>query len=227
MKVAELLAEQKYIERRKVAEFEAESLRIQQKVEKAKARVKVPDEEIENENIEERKYDDRENKIHSRCRYEDDQNLKEQVHWPESLSRKGNRLSYDLFVNIKINAPNFDYEDIPIDNSRVNRGEKNCIKQAEPTSLFNQTAADVLCQLLKHQTAQEVDIEVFDGNLLNFKYFISLFKEAVERKLDDPRVRLTCIIKYTSDEAIELIKNCLYLPALEGYKETVRMMNER
>ena len=43
MKVAELLAEQKYIERRKVSEFEAESLRIQQKVEKAKARAKMLD----------------------------------------------------------------------------------------------------------------------------------------------------------------------------------------
>ena len=104
MKVAELLAEQKHIERRKAAEFEAESLKIQQKVEKAKAHVKVLDEKIENENIEERKSDDRENRIHSRCRYEDDQNLKEQVHWPENMSRKGNRLSDDPLVNIKANV---------------------------------------------------------------------------------------------------------------------------
>ena len=75
MKVAELLAEQKYIERRKTAEFEAESLRIQQKVEKAKAHAKVLDEDIENKNIEERMSDDRENRIHFRCKYKDDQNL--------------------------------------------------------------------------------------------------------------------------------------------------------
>ena len=75
MKVAELLAEQKYIERRKAAEFEAESLRIQQKVEKAKAHAKVLDEEIENKNIEERMSDDREKRIHFRCKYKDDQNV--------------------------------------------------------------------------------------------------------------------------------------------------------
>ena len=81
MKVAELLAEQKYMERRKAAEFEAESLRIQQKVEKAKAHAKMF-EEIENEDIEERTPDGRENMSgHSRSRYEDDQNLKEQLHW--------------------------------------------------------------------------------------------------------------------------------------------------
>ena len=84
MKVAELLSEQKYIKRRKAAELEAESLRIQQKVEKAKAHAKVLDENIENKNIEKRMSDDRENRI------------------------------------TKV------YEDIPLDKSRVKRGEKIC-----------------------------------------------------------------------------------------------------
>ena len=53
------------------------------------------------------------------------------------MSRKCSKLSYDPFVNIKKNAPKFNYEEIPIDNSRVNRGEKSCTKQAEPTNLFN------------------------------------------------------------------------------------------
>ena len=59
-----------------------------------------------------------------------------------------------------------------MDNSRLNRGEKICTKQAEPTNLFNQTAADLLCQLLRQQAAPELDIEVFDRNLLNFKFHI-------------------------------------------------------
>ena len=92
--------------------------------------------------------------------------------------------------------------------------------------LFNQTATDALCQLLRQQAAPEVDIEAFDRNLLNFKYFLSLFKEVVEMKVDDPRGRLTCLIKYMSGEAKELVKNCLHLPASEGYKEAIRMMNE-
>ena len=93
--------------------------------------------------------------------------------------------------------------------------------------MFNQTAADVLCQLLKQQAAPEVDIEVFDRNLLNSKYFMSVFKKVVETKVDDPRGRLTRLIKYTSGEVKELVKNCLYLPASEGYKEAIRMVNER
>ena len=56
---------------------------------------------------------------------------------------------------------------------------------------------------------------------------MSLFKEVVEAKVDDPRGRLTRLIKYTSGEVKELVNNSLYLPALEGYKEAIRMMNER
>ena len=40
--------------------------------------------------------------------------------------------------------------------------------------------SDVLCQLLKQQSAPDVDIYVFDGNLLNFKYFMTFFREVVE-----------------------------------------------
>ena len=66
--------------------------------------------------------------------------------------------------------------------------------------MFNQTATDVLYQLLKQQAALEVDVEVSDENLLNFKCFMSLFKEVVETKVDDPRGRLTRLIRYTSGE---------------------------
>ena len=81
MKVVELFPRQRYIERRKPAEFEAESLRIRQNMGKEKARAKVLDEVIENENTEERKSDGRDSKMYSRNRYVDDQNLKEQVPW--------------------------------------------------------------------------------------------------------------------------------------------------
>ena len=47
--------------------------------------------------------------------------------------------------------------------------------------------SDVLCQLLKQQSAPDVDIDLFDGNSLNFKYFMTLFREVVESKIEDLR----------------------------------------
>ena len=61
--------------------------------------------------------------------------------------------------------------------------------------------SDVLCQLLKQQSAPDVD--VFDGNPLNFKCFMTLFREVVESKIEDPHGRSTHLIKYTTAEAKE------------------------
>lgn len=38
-------------------------------------------------------------------------------------------------------------------------------------------AANVLCQLLKQEAAPDVETDVFDGNLLNHFYFMSLLKK--------------------------------------------------
>ena len=51
--------------------------------------------------------------------------------------------------------------------------------------------SDVLCQLLKQQSAPDVNIDVFDDNSLNFKYFMTLFREVVESEIKDPRGRFT------------------------------------
>lgn len=55
----------------------------------------------------------------------------------------------------------------------------------------NLSATAVLCQFLRQEVAFEVDMEKFDGNLLNFMYFRSILKEAVETKLEDARGKLT------------------------------------
>ena len=76
----------------------------------------------------------------------------------------------------------------------------------------------MLCKLLKLHAAPEVDMKSFDGNTLNYHYFMALFKEVVESKIDDPRGRLTRLIKYTAGDAKEFIKHCIQLPSNKGFK---------
>ena len=68
-------------------------------------------------------------------------------------------------------------------------------------------------------------MEVFDGDLLNFKYFVSINQEVVETKLEDPRGRLTQLIQHTSGEGKDLAKKCIYLPAEKGYREAMRILH--
>ena len=70
---------------------------------------------------------------------------------------------------------------------------------AEPT--------DMLCKLLNVQSAPNLDMECFDGNVLEYHYFMVLFTEVVESKIEDPRGRLTRIIEYTIGDARDFIKH--------------------
>ena len=69
------------------------------------------------------------------------------------------------------------------------------------------------CKLLRLQSVPDIDTETFDGNILNYHYFIALFREVVESKVDDPGEKLTRLIKYTSGDAREPIKHCIQLPS--------------
>ena len=86
--------------------------------------------------------------------------------------------------------------------------------------------SDMLCKILRLQSAPDVDIETFDGNVSNYHYFIALFREVVESKVDDPRGKLTRLIKYTSGDARELIKHCIQLPSKEGFKHAKYLLEK-
>ena len=75
---------------------------------------------------------------------------------------------------------------------------------------INETSSNALCKLLELQVAPEVDMEQFDGNPLNCH-----FAEDVETKIEEPRGRLTRLIKFTTGEAI---KHCIQLPHNRGYQ---------
>ena len=67
---------------------------------------------------------------------------------------------------------------------------------AKTKSFVNcQTVTNVFWWLLQKQAGTEVDREVFDGDLLIFKYFVSIFREVVETKLDVERDKLGSIHK--------------------------------
>ena len=75
--------------------------------------------------------------------------------------------------------------------------------------------AEMTCKLVNEQSAPEIDTDVFGGNPVEFHYFMAVFDEAVEKKIEDPRGKLTRLIKYTTGEVKEMVKNCIQLPPKE------------
>ena len=80
---------------------------------------------------------------------------------------------------------------------------------------------------MKQQSAPEVDIDCFDGNPLNYRYFMAIFKEVVENRIDDPCGTLIRLIKYTKGEAKELVMNCIHQPPREGYQIAKMLLEKR
>ena len=56
---------------------------------------------------------------------------------------------------------------------------------------------------------------------------MSTFEEAVEKKIDDPKGRLTRLIKFVSGEPKELIKNCIQQPAEIGYEQAMQLLKDQ
>ena len=65
----------------------------------------------------------------------------------------------------------------------------------------------MMCNLLLHQTAPDMEINTFKENPLEYHYFMSVFTEAAEKKFSDPPGRLVNLLKLTEGEAKETIKH--------------------
>ena len=63
-----------------------------------------------------------------------------------------------------------EYEDIPCDQPS---GATFMKKEYEKEPDLVDTTSDMLCKLLRLQSAPDVDIGTFDGNVLNHHYFIA------------------------------------------------------
>ena len=64
-----------------------------------------------------------------------------------------------------------------------------------------------MCKLVKEQPAPTVDLEPIDGNPLEYIYCMSMFRESVEKKIKNPKGRLTRLIQYIRAEAKDQLKN--------------------
>ena len=87
--------------------------------------------------------------------------------------------------------------------------------------------AQMMSKLLRQKAAPEVDIDVFTGDPTKYHYFLAVFEEVVDKKIDDARGRLTRLIKYTDGEPKEMIKPCIQQPANIRYKNARSLLKQK
>ena len=79
---------------------------------------------------------------------------------------------------------------------RVYFNEDNCQCednkiQKDPVTGQQNNITKMLSKLVKEQSVPQVDLEPFDGNPLEYTYFMLMFKESVKKRTEDPKGRLT------------------------------------
>ena len=75
----------------------------------------------------------------------------------------------------------------------------------------------MMCKLVNQQSAPEIDIDIFS---------MAVFDETVKKKVEEPRGKLTRLIKYTTGEVKEMVKNCIELPPKEGYETAKQLIGK-
>ena len=68
-------------------------------------------------------------------------------------------------------------QDIPAENLLHQSRDRKMATSSSVYGSENGNIADLLCRLVTEQAAPQVTIEPFDGNPLNFAYFLSMFTE--------------------------------------------------
>ena len=202
IKIAELIAESNFTDQKLKMEYEAKRLEMEEKVAKAQARAKILD-LLDMPLLEGEEDAKGRNIVHNKQMTDTNIALDRQhENWKEFIPGKKYHYSNSLFQN---GEPSY----TPDHNSQ--RGE----------------VSKILCQLLKQHGAPEVEIDVFSGDPLEYHYFMEIFKEVVEKRIKDPRGRLTRLIKYTNGEAKDLIKHCIQQPLSEGYTNALELLRIR
>ena len=80
---------------------------------------------------------------------------------------------------------------------------------------------EAMVDMLNLHAAPNADIDVFNGDPLEFHYFRALFRDVVENKVSDQRGRLMRLIKYTSGEPKELIKGFVHSDSRHCFDEAM------
>ena len=82
-------------------------------------------------------------------------------------------------------------------------------------------------KLAQALTLPRVDIEVFDGNPTMFHSFITLFDECVDKVTDNVQTKLTRLFQFTTGDAKEAIRSCVFVGGENGYRQACSILKRR
>ena len=207
-KLAELMMEAEFLKKKQIIQNQAEKLNIEEKLAKAQARSQIfaamkGDHSLRGSLMSLNKDDQHHDR---KPPVIDDQNNRRTQHVRHS-SRKYQHDDHTEQIHRRWSVNN----DINKNGYQQIEGDKN------NSSRITKDINKMMYNLLLHHSAPDVEIDTFKGDPLEYHYFMSLFIEAVEKKISDLHGRLVRLLKFTEGEAKKIIKHCNQQPPKRGY----------
>ena len=212
VELAQLVAEAEFLDEKQNIENQSQKLQIKEKLAKAKARVLA----YQNGGSTQQLKDIHQQPDNTHSIYANRQQLHRGVQMEES------RNTGKSYSNLE--RKNSAWDELDLQN-KMNLG--TTINRVQMPDSAEHNISKMVCKLLNQQAAPEIDIDVFDGNPVEFHHFMAVFNEVVEKRIDDEKGKLTRLIKYTKGEPKEMVKNCIQLPADVGFNCAKRLLQER
>ena len=207
LKMAELMAETSFIEKKHTSRYQAEKLEPEKNVAKSKAKVKVLEERKQPTTALRTSFAPRKTAPCGKAMQADS-------YWNVSLldeprQRCPDRREHErhLTRNFTMRDPDFTRIDQMNNPNWQEANETQSYKLGDVRGRYseeNDYNTEMICKLLQQRASPHVDIGKFDGNPINYQYFMNIFKEVVEDRIEDPTGRLIRLIKHRDGEGREL-----------------------
>jgi hypothetical protein len=89
------------------------------------------------------------------------------------------------------------------------------------------SATDITRELLTVLNMPKVELEMFNGDPLQFHQFIRAFELNVGEMCTDDNLKLTRLIQYTQGPAKDAIRSCLLIGGYKGYSQAMSILHNR
>ena len=249
LRVADLIAESSFMKKKRDAEYRAEAIKMEEELAKVRARAKVYN---DMEGIDLRigkdteeflpKFEDNEFAlpiVTKRVTFQKTKSIQpgyrtlypkvkfQSAIYPSYSNAYDQQLgsSYQFCDTDPEKVGSQSREEPTLENENEDRSTNR--RSQQKSEHENDNVAEMLSKLVRKQSAPQGDMKPFEGNPLDFTYFMSMFQESVEKKIDDPRGKLTQLIKYTRGEPRELVKHFINDRADCGYKNAIALLQKQ
>ena len=84
-----------------------------------------------------------------------------------------------------------------------------------------------VAKLIALMSVPKLEIDKFSGDPLEYQTFLAIFDETIDSRIDDPQIKLTRLLQYTTGPAKAAIRNCALVGGGNGYTQAREILRNR